>query len=157
MSFTESIVEDAALRDALLPKLLSGGLRVPVSCTQRGIFYRRGIIEAWGRGTIKMAELVTRAGLPPPEILEAGGSVVVRFRPSSYVPPSRVAQNVTERQRAILACLSNASHGCALRDIRQALGNAIPEWEIKNDLSALKHLGLVATKGYARGARWLLT
>jgi hypothetical protein len=29
MAFTESIVENATLRDALLPKLLSGELRVP--------------------------------------------------------------------------------------------------------------------------------
>ncbi len=28
-----------------------------------GVFYRRGIIEQWGRGTIKMAELTTAAGL----------------------------------------------------------------------------------------------
>lgn len=83
--------------------------------------------------------------------------MVVRFRPSSYVPPSRVAQNVTERQRAILACLSKAAQGCALRDIRKALGGAIPEWEIKSDLAALKHLGLVAAQGYGRGARWLLS
>ena len=45
----------------------------------------------------------------------------------------------------ILACLSGAAQGCALRDIRKALGGAIPEWEIKNDLAALMHLGLVAT------------
>ena len=32
------------------------------------VFYRRGIIESWGRGTIKMDELTTRAGLPRPEI-----------------------------------------------------------------------------------------
>ncbi len=30
-SFTVSVVEDAALRDALLPKLLSGQLRVPAA------------------------------------------------------------------------------------------------------------------------------
>jgi hypothetical protein len=31
MSLNESIVEQAALRDALLPKLLSGELRVPAA------------------------------------------------------------------------------------------------------------------------------
>ena len=36
-------------------------------------FYRRGIIEEWGRGTIKMAELAMSAGLPHPEIEEKGG------------------------------------------------------------------------------------
>jgi len=44
----------------------------------------------------------------------------------------------------------------ALRDIRKALGQPVPEWEIKNHLAALKHLGLVSPKGYGRGARWML-
>jgi ATP-dependent DNA helicase RecG len=121
------------------------------------VFCRRGVIEAWGRGTIKMAELVTRAGLPRPEIEEAGGCVMVRFRPSRYVPPLRVAQDVTERQRALLACLSDTAGGCALRQLRKALGGQVPKWEIKNDLAALKHLGLVSHKGYGRGARWMPT
>ena len=42
-------------------------------------FYRRGIIEEWGRGTLKMAALTTAAGLPRPEIEDAGGCVTVRF------------------------------------------------------------------------------
>ena len=67
------------------------------------VFYRRGIIESWGRGTIKMAELTASAGLPRPEIEDAGGCVTVRFRPSRYVPPQRVGRDVTERQRLILA------------------------------------------------------
>ena len=45
------------------------------------VFYRRGIIEQWGRGTIRMAELATSAGLSEPEIEAAGGGVTVRFRP----------------------------------------------------------------------------
>ena len=45
-------------------------------------FYRRGIIEQWGRGTIRMAELMQAAGLPRPEIEDTAGSVTVRFRPS---------------------------------------------------------------------------
>lgn len=120
------------------------------------VFYRRGVIEAWGRGTIKIAELMTRAGLPRPEIEESGGCVLVRFRPSRYVPPLRVAQDVTERQRRVLLRLSSSADGLALRDIRKGLGDDIAEWEVKNDLAALKHLGLVRISGHARWARWAL-
>ena len=66
------------------------------------VFYFRGIIEQWGRETIKMRELVTGAGLPAPEIEDAGGCVTVRFRPGTYVP-TRVEREVSNRQRAILA------------------------------------------------------
>ncbi len=47
------------------------------------VFYRRGIIETWGQGTLKMAAWAKEAGLPAPEILEITGAVVVRFRPSA--------------------------------------------------------------------------
>lgn len=52
-------------------------------------FYRRGIIEEWGRGTLKMAELAVSAGLPRPEIEERGDCVTVRFRRSGYVRPNQ--------------------------------------------------------------------
>ena len=52
-------------------------------------FYRRGIIEEWGRGTLKMAELALSAGLPRPEIEERGDCVTVRFRRSDYVRPNQ--------------------------------------------------------------------
>jgi len=31
-------------------------------------FYRRGIIETWGRGTLKIARLMQEAGLEPPTV-----------------------------------------------------------------------------------------
>ncbi|MSS71319.1 MAG: hypothetical protein EXS64_07500 [Candidatus Latescibacteria bacterium] len=46
------------------------------------VFYRRGIIETWGRGALKMREITVAAGLPPPEFECQQGEVVVRFRPT---------------------------------------------------------------------------
>ena len=120
------------------------------------VFYRRGIIEAWGRGTIKMAELTAGAGLPRPEIEDAGGGVTVRFRPSRYVPPQRVARNVTERQQKVLAFLAERPSGAAVREIVDALGAADAPWTIREDLATLKTLGLAASSGWGRGARWRL-
>jgi ATP-dependent DNA helicase RecG len=120
------------------------------------VFYRRGVIESWGRGTIKMAELVTRAGLPRPEIEEAGGCVMVRFRPSRYVPPLRVAKDVTERQRRVLEVLgSGPGGGMAAREIAAQLGN-LTSRAVREDLTVMKTLGLVTTTGWGRGARWRL-
>jgi ATP-dependent DNA helicase RecG len=120
------------------------------------VFYRRGIIESWGRGTIKMAELVTRAGLPQPEIEEAGGCVVVRFRPSRYVAPSRVVRDVTERQKRILEVLASGhSSGMALREIAIQLTSHTPR-SLREDLSVLQTLGLAKTTGWGAGAKWKL-
>jgi ATP-dependent DNA helicase RecG len=120
------------------------------------VFFRRGIIEAWGRGTLKMAELTQRAGLPRPEIEDVSGTVLVRFRPSRYLPPHRVTQDLTERQRAILEVVSARPHGLALREVKASLDRPAEIWELKNDLARLKMLGLIDTKGYGRGAVWHL-
>ena len=120
------------------------------------VFYRRGIIEAWGRGTIRMGELTVRAGLASPEILEAGGCVTVRFSPTRYVPPQRVAQNVTERQQRVLAVLSTSAEGMALREVCRALGDTINERQVRVELAALRVLGLASSSGHGAGSRWRL-
>jgi ATP-dependent DNA helicase RecG len=42
-------------------------------------FYRRGIIETWGRGTLKIARLMREQGLVPPTVAVCEGAVVVTF------------------------------------------------------------------------------
>jgi ATP-dependent DNA helicase RecG len=46
------------------------------------VFYRRGLIEQWGRGTNKIVALCRGAGLPKPEFGQQAGSVFVRFWPA---------------------------------------------------------------------------
>ena len=119
-----------------------------------GVFYRRGIIEAWGRGTIKMAELTEQAGLPRPEFQEAAGTLLVRFRPSRYLPPKRVGHDLTEQQQAILQLLAEGGE-LALNEIHRKLGLGTLR-SVREDLAFLKRLGVLDSSGHARGARWCL-
>ena len=96
-----------------------------------------------------MAELTEKAGLPRPEIEEQAGCVVVRFRPGKYIPPRQVKQDLTERQRAVLGALQGTD-GLALREIKERVPPPFEEWELKNDLAALKLLGLVDLQGRGR-------
>lgn len=121
------------------------------------VLYRRGVIESWGRGTIKMAELTTQAGLPRPDIEESAGCVTVRFSPSRYVPPQRVARDLTERQQQVLAVLAANQHGMSLSEIAAELSLAKTPWVVKADIGTLRTLGLVYGYGRGRGARWRLT
>lgn len=117
-------------------------------------FYRRGIIEQWGRGTIKMAQLTTAAGLPHPEIEDGFDSVTVRFRPSRYVPPQRVGHDLTERQRSILALLDGFHAGLPLREIHAHFELDASRRQVQLDLSTLRTLNLVRTSGQGQAARW---
>ena len=118
------------------------------------VFYRYGIIEEWGRGIIKMAEIAAESNLPPPEIEDAGGCVTVRFRPRRYIPPERVQHTVTERQRTILGLLDEAPAGLALREIAAKLDDASTSRQVRLDLNLLQTLDLVYSSGRGRGSRW---
>lgn len=100
-----------------------------------------------------MAELTEKAGLPRPEIAEEAGCVVVRFRPSRYIPPRQAKQDLTRRQRRIFRVLSQRRR-VAVRDIadRQEMESR----PIRDDLALMKQLGLVENQGHGRGAVWLL-
>ena len=72
-------------------------------------FYRRGIIEEWGRGTLKIAELASSAGLPMPEIEDDGVAVTVRFRHGRFVPRRRSREaSRAERREEVLVLLNGA-------------------------------------------------
>lgn len=118
------------------------------------VFYRRGIIERWGRGTIKMLELAASAGLPRPEIEDSGGCVTVRFRPSRDVPQEPVRLDLTERQQQILSILAHAHRGLALQEIVEQLGETVSARQARDDLVRLRALKLAIRAGRGRGARW---
>ena len=133
-------------------------------------FYRRGLIEEWGRGTLKMAEAIASAGLPRPEIEDAGGCVTVRFRHRTAAAwraggdgTDRASdasarqfgmKDLNDRMRAILAVLERAGQPLALREIRAGLAQQVEARRLRQDLADLKANGLIAPAGHGRGARW---
>ena len=120
------------------------------------VFYTRGIIEQWGRGTIKIAELATSAGLPHPEIEEYHDCVTVRFWNSENGTLKCDDYFLTEQQKAIIKILKQSGDAMALRHIRTTLGSQIDERRIGKDLVFLKRKGLVKLSGVGRGALWKL-
>ena len=117
-------------------------------------FYRRGIIEEWGRGTIKMAELATSAGLPHPEIEEIGDCVTVRFRRTREAPVRESEADLTDQQSTILRLLRGSDRALALREIRSLAGQQTNERRLREDLAILKSKRLAQSTGRGRGARW---
>lgn len=119
------------------------------------VFYKRGLVERWGRGTQKIVELCVRAGHPEPEFIEQAGALGVRFLPSGYIAPHRVALDLTTRQREILHLL--AGDELPLRDIVAGLTEPPAVATVRDDIYRLKHLGLVDLRGHGRGAVWFLS
>lgn len=119
------------------------------------VFYLRGMIERWGRGTQKIVELCVKAGHPEPEFGEQAGSVWVRFLPSGYVAPHRVVYDLTDRQRELLQILAQQGPS-PLRNIREHLSAPPTDRMIQEDLAHLRRVGIVRSSGRGRGALYRL-
>ncbi len=150
------VTSSGTLHFGLTPAALFGPHEsLPWNPLVAGVFYRRGIIESWGRGTIRMAELAEAAGMPHPEIEDIGGGVSVRFRPSVRVETTDRVGNLSARQVRVLKFVADAAGGASVRRIAAELGVAESPWVVREDLAALKKLGLVRSTGWGRGARWV--
>ncbi len=120
-----------------------------------GVFYRRGLIEQWGRGTEKIVDWCVAAGQPEPEFEEQAGGVVVRFRPSGYHPPLRISHDLTDRQRRILLMLSDGRER-RFQEIYVQIDNPPSDRTVRQDLNLLRQWGLVNSSGHGGSARWWL-
>ena len=119
------------------------------------VFYRRGLVERWGRGTQKIVELCVKAGHPEPEFVEQAGAVAVHFLPSGYIAPHRVTHDLTDRQREILSIIAGG-RSLPLRTIMSRLSDPPASATVRDALYHLKRLGLVCSTGHGRGAVWFL-
>lgn len=95
------------------------------------------------------------AGHPTPQFLEQAGAVGVRFLPSGYIAPLRVAHDLTNRQRMILQILS-ASAQETFGNIKRQVNPDIADRTLRDDLLHLKRLLLINSVGRGRGATWSL-
>ncbi|HOK05471.1 MAG TPA: ATP-binding protein, partial [Victivallales bacterium] len=62
------------------------------------VFFKAGLIEAWGRGTIKIADECKKAGLPEPEFKEEFGGFAVYFYKDIYTEENLRKMGLNERQ-----------------------------------------------------------
>lgn len=118
-------------------------------------FYLRGIIESWGRGTLRMIALTSQSGLPEPEFWNTSHSFTVSFRLSRYVAPARVETDLSPLQQEILQVLGtdgSRSQG----EIRALLPSGPARRTVQVNLATLRSMGLVEMHGVGRGTRWYL-
>ena len=119
------------------------------------VLYRRGIIEQWGSGTLKILELTERAGLATAEFEVRGPELVARFSPNGYVAPSKAGYDLTPLQQEILEVLAREG-GLSSDKLRPLLSQRISEERGLRELATLVHLGLVRKIGVTKGVRWVV-
>lgn len=101
-----------------------------------------------------MIELTADAGLPRPEIEDAGGCVTVRFLGGGRILSGQGVSDLTERQQAILALLHQAGRALKRREISSMLETKVGDRQLTRDLDDLRKKGLAVTTGRGPKTRW---
>ncbi|MGC8654049.1 MAG: ATP-binding protein [Candidatus Kryptoniota bacterium] len=97
------------------------------------VFFKAGLIESWGRGTIKITDECKKSGLPEPEFKEEFGGFSVYFYKDIYTEENLRKMGLNERQiKAVLYVkekgkitnkeyqeLAQTTDRTALRDLKQ--------------------------------------
>lgn len=152
----------------LMPPLKIEDLKKPHESHSRNeeiatIFYKRGWVEGWGTGTLRMAGYCKKNGTPEPEFMEFSGGFMVIFRfkePMNSVLQESTKETLTDdlssRQKEILKILSNKGK-MPIGDILDHLTDAPAPRTLREDLADLKVKGLIELEGRAKTAKWKLS
>lgn len=106
-------------------------------------FYRRGIIETWGRGTLKIARLMREAGHEPPTVALRQGAVIVTFGLAGKTPgktPDEILRLLTEKP------------DLSIPQLAVLMGKS--ERAIERAISALRKSNRLERIGPAKGGHW---
>jgi ATP-dependent DNA helicase RecG len=117
------------------------------------VFYYASLIERWGSGTTRMAQLCRAQGLPEPEFVTTPHTFVVTFRKDPYMPERLRQLGLRERQIQAVrfaqepGSLSNA-------DYRNLTG--VSDETARQELRDLVAKGILHAQGKGRTTRYVL-
>ena len=114
-------------------------------------FYRRGIIETWGRGTLKIARLMREAGLEPPTVTSRQGAVVVTFGLPGKTPRKTTGKTTGKTHDAVLALLA-AEPSLTIPEVAKRIGKGPRATE--RIIRSLRETGRLTRIGPAKGGHW---
>ncbi len=111
------------------------------------VFYRAGIIERWGMGTLNIIDWCMENGNPPPSWQEQAGSVYVTFLPAELPATRQVpdkypasTRQVTPQEAAVLEAARNPA---TRTELQQSAGLRDREHFVNTCLNPLLEAGLL--------------
>lgn len=113
------------------------------------------MIDLWGRGIDKVIRLCLGAGGKEPEFAERAGEFMVRFFSPEFASPELAKYELSDRQSKIMSCLRSGAKRM-FKEVKDEVDPTIADSTLRNDLVALRDMGLVELIGFGRGASWRL-
>ncbi|QQT60307.1 putative DNA binding domain-containing protein [Sphingobacterium multivorum] len=113
------------------------------------VCFKGGLIDAWGRGTIKIIEACKQAGLPEPEIIERDGGLLVTLFKNSMTTEQLVKLGLNERQ---LKAVEYVKERGKITNKEYQEINLVAKPTATRDLSELVEYGIFRNTGKGAGS-----
>lgn len=140
--------------DWTVENLMQKHSSIPYNPDIANAFFRAGLVESWGRGTIKIIEQCKEHGLPKPEFENSGKDFWVVFRKDIYNEISLKRLGINERQiKAVLYAKENDEITNSIYQKINNIGKTIATEELSKlvEKELLKQIG---NKG--RGSKYII-
>lgn len=119
------------------------------------VFFKAGLIEAWGRGTIKITDECKKVGLPEPEFKEEFGGFAVYFYKDIYTEENLKKMGLNERQIKVIIFIKKEK-SINIASYKKLIPN-FSEKTLYRDLQDLINKGLLKEVGEKKGRKYELT
>jgi ATP-dependent DNA helicase RecG len=114
-------------------------------------FYRRGIIETWGRGTLKIARLMQESGHEPPTVSLRQGAVVMTFKLPGKTPGKTPGETPGKTLDEVLRLLTEKPD-LSIPQLATHLGKS--ESAVERAIRKLRESDRLIRVGPNKGGRW---
>jgi ATP-dependent DNA helicase RecG len=129
-------------------------------------FYRRGIIETWGRGTLTIARLMREAGHEPPTVSVREGAVVVTFglpmettgkttgkrQGNARETPGETPGKTPGKTPGMILGLLRSEPGLSVPELAARIGKS--DRAIERAIRKLREAGRLVRVGPDKGGHW---
>ena len=75
-----------------------------IKCVTADVCFKGGLIDAWGRGTLRIIDACKEAGLPEPELIEQDGGFLVTLFKNNLSEELLKKLGLNERQIKAVIC-----------------------------------------------------
>lgn len=117
------------------------------------VFFKAGLIETWGRGTIKMIEECEKAKLPEPKFEILNGGIAVTFFKDIFSQEKLIEKGLNERQLKAVEFLRN--NDFITNKIYQDVCKT-SERTAYRDLEHLTNMNILIKTGEKKGTKYKL-
>jgi len=143
--------ESATLEKEDIEKLKTEHLSKPQNRLLADTFYKSGLIESWGRGTLKILNDCLSAGLKAPDYELNQDHFAICFYRNNEEVTDKVTDKVTDNQLLILEVIQKNKRVTTSQLAREV---RISQRKVKDNILKLKKIGILDRIGSPKTGYW---